>query len=84
MGFCMALSVNSVGIPGGFQGNAGFSGKFEVWGGFGGCSLDPQDRNEGTKNRTTVPKTGTRAENTELSTTTARKQNRALGSPCLR
>ena len=24
MGFCMALSMNSVGIPGGFRGNAGF------------------------------------------------------------
>ena len=35
MGFCMALSMNSVGIPGGFRGNAGFSGKFGVWGGFG-------------------------------------------------
>ena len=27
MGFCKA-----VGIPGGFSGNAGFSGKFGVWG----------------------------------------------------
>ena len=35
MGFCMALSMNSVGIPGGFRGNAGFSGIFVVWGGFG-------------------------------------------------
>ena len=35
MGFCMALSMNSVGIPGGFRSNAGFSGKFRVWGGFG-------------------------------------------------
>ena len=35
MGFCMALSMNSVGIPGGFRGNAGFSGKSGVWGGFG-------------------------------------------------
>ena len=35
MGFCMTLSMNSVGIPGGFRGNAGFSGKFGVWGGFG-------------------------------------------------
>ena len=35
MGFCKALSMNSVGIPGGFLGNAGFSGKFGVWGGFG-------------------------------------------------
>ena len=35
MGFCMALSMNSVGIPGGFRGSAGFSGKFGVWGGFG-------------------------------------------------
>ena len=34
VGFCMALNVNSVGIPGGFRGNAGFSGKFGVWGGF--------------------------------------------------
>ena len=33
--FSMALSMNSVGIPGGFRGNAGFSGKFGVWGGFG-------------------------------------------------
>ena len=30
----MALSMNSEGIPGGFRGNAGFSGKFGVWGGF--------------------------------------------------
>ena len=35
MGFCMALSMNSVGIPGGFRGNAGFSGKFGVSGDFG-------------------------------------------------
>ena len=35
-GFCMALSMNSVGIPGGFWGNAGFSGKFGVWGPWGG------------------------------------------------
>ena len=37
VGFCMALSMNSVGIriSGGFRGNAGFSGKFGVWGGFG-------------------------------------------------
>ena len=35
VGFCMALSMNSVGIPGGFRGNAGFSGKFGVWGCFG-------------------------------------------------
>ena len=34
-GFCMALSMNSVGIPGGFRGNAGFSRKLGVWGGFG-------------------------------------------------
>ena len=33
MGFCMALSMNSVGIPGRFRGKAGFSGKFGVWGG---------------------------------------------------
>ena len=26
MGFCMALGMNSVGIPGGFRGNAGFMG----------------------------------------------------------
>ena len=35
VGFCMALSMNSVRIPGGFRGNAGFSGKLAVWGGFG-------------------------------------------------
>ena len=35
VGFCMALSMNSVGIPGGFRGNAGFSRKLGVWGGFG-------------------------------------------------
>ena len=35
MGFCMVLNMNSVGIPGGFRGNTGFSGKFGVWGGFG-------------------------------------------------
>ena len=35
MGFGMALSMNSVRIPGGFRGNAGFSGKFGVWRGFG-------------------------------------------------
>ena len=35
VGLCMALSMNSVGIPGGFWGNAGFSGKLGVWGGFG-------------------------------------------------
>ena len=35
VGFCMALSMNSVGIPGGFRGNAGSSGKFRVSGGFG-------------------------------------------------
>ena len=35
MGFCMALNMNSVGIPGGFRGEAGFSGKSGVWGGFG-------------------------------------------------
>ena len=33
--FSMALSMNSVGILGGFRGNAGFSGKFVVWGGSG-------------------------------------------------
>ena len=37
MGFCMALSMNSVGIPGGFRGNAGFSRKL---GGFGVVSGD--------------------------------------------
>ena len=36
MGFCMALSMNSVGIPGGVRGNAGFSGKL----GFGVVSGD--------------------------------------------
>ena len=35
VGFCMALSMNSVGFPGGFRGSSGFSGKFGVWGGFG-------------------------------------------------
>ena len=35
MGFCMALTMNSVGIPGGFRGNAGFSRNLGVWGGFG-------------------------------------------------
>ena len=30
-GACMALSMNSVGIPGGFRGNTGFSAKFGVW-----------------------------------------------------
>ena len=35
LGFCMALSMNSVGIPGRFWGNAAFSGKFGFWGGFG-------------------------------------------------
>ena len=35
VGLCMALSMNSVGIPGGFRCNAGSSGKFGVWGGFG-------------------------------------------------
>ena len=34
VGFCMALSMNSRGIPGGFRGNTGFSGKFGVWGAF--------------------------------------------------
>ena len=29
------LTINSVGIPGGFRGNTGFSGKFGVWGRFG-------------------------------------------------
>ena len=29
MGFCMALDMNSVGIPGAFRGNAGFSGKWD-------------------------------------------------------
>ena len=31
----MALNMNSVGIARGFRGDAGFSGKFGVWGGFG-------------------------------------------------
>ena len=35
VGFCMALSMNSVRIPGKFRDNAGFSGKFGHWGGFG-------------------------------------------------
>ena len=30
VGFCMALSMNSVGIPGGFRGNARVFGK--IWG----------------------------------------------------
>ena len=30
----MALNMNSMGIPGGFRGNAGFSGKIWRWGGF--------------------------------------------------
>ena len=34
-------------------------------GGFGGCSPEPQNRNEGTKNGTTVPKTGMRAQKQE-------------------
>ena len=40
MGFCAALNMNLVGTPGGFQGNAGFSGKF----GFGAVlgDLGPQ------------------------------------------
>ena len=29
VGFCMALSMNSVGIPGGFRGNAGFRENLE-------------------------------------------------------
>ena len=32
MGLCMALSMNSVEIPGRFRGNAGFSGKFAEFG----------------------------------------------------
>ena len=35
MGFCMAPNMNSVGIPWGFRGDAGFSEKFGVRGGFG-------------------------------------------------
>ena len=35
VGFCMTLTMNSVGIPGGFRGNAGFSRNLGVWGGFG-------------------------------------------------
>ena len=35
MRFCTALSMNSVGIPGGSRGNAGFSGNFGFWSGFG-------------------------------------------------
>ena len=31
----MALNMNSMGIPGAFWDNAGVSGKFGVWGGFG-------------------------------------------------
>ena len=35
MGFRMAFDMNSVGIPGRFRHNAGFSRKFGIWGGFG-------------------------------------------------
>ena len=37
-GFCIALNMNSVGIPGEFRGNAGFSGVIlkELWGHFSG------------------------------------------------
>ena len=35
VGFCMALNMNSVGIPRGFWGNAGFWGNLGFWGGFG-------------------------------------------------
>ena len=35
VGFGMALSMNSVGIPGGFRCNAGFLGERGVWSGFG-------------------------------------------------
>ena len=31
----MALNMNSMGIPGEFRVNVGFSGKLGVWGGFG-------------------------------------------------
>ena len=38
---------------------------FPAKGGFGGCSLDHQNRNEGIKNGTTVPQTRTRVQKTE-------------------
>ena len=40
MGFCMALHMNSAGIPGGFWGNAGFPGNLGFWGVSG--DLGPQ------------------------------------------
>ena len=44
VGFCMALQMNSVGIPGRFRGNAGFSGK--IWGlGWFRPILGPQKAN---------------------------------------
>ena len=44
-------------------------------GGFGGCALDPKNRNDGAKNGTTAPKTGTRVQKTER-----RYQNRNKGT----
>ena len=41
MGFRMALNMSSVGIPGAFRGNAGFSGSLGVWGVVSG-DLGPQ------------------------------------------
>ena len=51
----------SLGGPSGVRNLCGSSqkGGFQK-GGFGGCSLDPQNRNEGTKNGMTAPKNGTR------------------------
>ena len=43
----------------------GFQGFAEGWfqkGGFGGCSLDPPNWNEGTRTGTTVPKAGARVQ----------------------
>ena len=47
----MALSMNSVGIPGRFRGNAG-SRKFGVWGGFGilGAALGVRNSTLGIRN----------------------------------
>ena len=55
-----------------FEDSGSQTGGFQQ-GGFGGCSLDPQNRNKGTKKRTTVPKTGMRAQKPEHAT---KKQER--------